>query len=141
MTDQKLGVFAAKAEVLRIAADRAERVKNVFTAKFRRALNDCVRMENATFSELDVIAHHGICADLNTRGEFGAGGNDGVRMNLRRAHFTALVSGTRTGVAESRSTILHMSVASAASCPSTVARPSSLQKSPRHDRTFTSSFN
>src|SRR6266513_3166823 len=56
------------------------------------------------------------------------------REVVANADFSALAT-------TSRSTILHISVASAANCPFTVALPSSLQKSPRHESTFISTLN
>src|ERR1700692_4080992 len=94
-------------------------------------------MQHAAIGELDPIANHRVGADANACAQFRAGCNDGLLVNLRRTHFLS----TSAGTAGTRSTILHISVASAASCPSTVARPSSLQKSPRQEITFISTFN
>src|SRR5579864_9021638 len=95
-----------------------------------------MRMQDAAITQLDAIADDRIGTYANGSAEFRAGRYDGLLVNLGRTHFlesSALAAGRR-------STILHIRVASAASCPSTVARPSSLQKSPRQEITFISTF-
>src|SRR2546421_1853172 len=112
-------------------------MKHIVVPNLRRTLHDRVGIQHATVAKLDVSANNGIWADLHTRSEPRLRRNYRLFVNLRRAHFLAVSIGA-TGI--SRSTILHISVASAASCPSTVALPSSLQKSPRHETTLISSF-
>ncbi len=129
--------LAPEAEVLRIAAHHAKRIKHVVAPDLRWPLHHRMRMQHAAFAQLHAIADNRIRADAHAGTQFRARRNDRLRMNLRRAHFAA--SSTLAGI--SRSTILHISVASAASCPSTVARPSNLQKSPRQETTLISSFN
>src|SRR6267154_1657704 len=137
VANQQFRFLALKPEILRIAAHRAKWMKNVISANFRGPLHYRVRMQHATLVKLDPIANHRVCANANARAKFRAGRDDGLLVNLRRTHFLGS-SGLPVGT---RSTILHINVASAASCPSTVARPSSLQKSPRHEITFISTFN
>src|SRR5713226_7030870 len=137
VTDLEFGLFTLKPEILRVAADRAKGVKNIIAANFRGSLHHRVRMQHATLAELDVFANHRISAHANACAEFRAGRDNRLFVNLRRTHFL----GSSALGAAARSTILHISVASAASCPSTVARPSNLQKSPRQEITFISTFN
>src|SRR5258708_28034729 len=112
-------------------------MKDVVATYRGRPLHNRVIVQHATIAYLNAFADDGACADAHTCAQLRTCGYDRLRMNLRRAHFAA--SSTLAGI--SRSTILHINVASAASCPSTVARPSSLQKSPRHEITFISTFN
>src|SRR6266566_1992142 len=117
-------------------ADRAERIERIVLSKLRRPLHHGVRMQNAAVSQLHVLANHRIRADLHPLAKLRARRHHGLRMNFAHRHFadaSALAAGLR-------STILHINVASAANCPSTVAFPSSLQKSPRHESTFISTF-
>src|ERR1700676_2980004 len=137
VANDEFGFLALKTEILGIAADRTKRMKNIIAANLRRTLHYRVRVQHAAVTDLGILANDRIGADANALVKFRAGRYDGLLVNLGRTHFldsSRLAAGTR-------STILHISVASAASCPSTVARPSSLQKSPRQEITFISTFN
>src|SRR5579859_3533194 len=123
--------------ILRITADRAKRIEHIIVAVLRRASNESVRVNNAALAKLRFFTDDRVRSNSYSRGKLLARRHDGLRMNLRLVHF----AGSSAFAPRSRSTILHISVASAANCPSTVALPSSLQKSPRHEITFTSSRN
>ena len=131
--------FTLKAKILRIAAHRAKRMKHVVVANLRGAQHHGVRVQHAPFAKLDVLANHRIRPNANACTDFRACRDDRLLVDLRRTHFVD--TSTLAGGAGTRSTILHISVASAASWPSTVARPSSLQKSPRQEITFISTRN
>ena len=98
----------------------------VLASQARGTVDDGVRFEHAAVAQLDLVAHYGVGPDADALSQPGARGNDRPRIDFAHG---------------SRSTILHMSVASAASSPSTVALPSNLQKSPRQDSTLTSRCN
>src|SRR3984893_8122317 len=112
-------------------------MKHIVAPDLCRALHHGVSVQNAPIPELSFFAHDGVGTDLHARTELCAGLHRRLHMDVRRFHFLGS-SGVAAG---SRSTILHIKVASAASCPSTVARPSSLQKSPRQESTLISNFN
>src|SRR5258707_1065498 len=116
ISHSELRPLAAEAKVLRIAAHNAKRIKHVVAPDPGRPLDDRMLMQHAAFSQLHVLADDRICPYAHTRAQLRVRRDHRLRMNLRRAH-------------------------SAASCPSTVARPSSLQKSPRQEITFISTFN
>jgi hypothetical protein len=113
-------------------------MKDVVAANLRRPLHRRVRVQHATVAKFHSIAHHSVRTDLHARAKFRRRRHHRLQMDVRNAH--ALGSSAFDGCFGSRSTILHMSMASAASCPSTVARPSSLAKSPRQESTLISSF-
>src|SRR6202047_2887494 len=112
-------------------------MKHIVPADPCRALDHGVSVQNAPIPELYFFAYDGVGTNVHPRTELCAGLHRRLQMDVRRFHFL----GSSGFAAGSRSTILHIKVASAASCPSTVARPSSLQKSPRQEITFISTFN
>src|SRR5262249_51198807 len=133
--DDQFGMLAAKGEILRISSNRTKWMKNIVAPELRRPLNNGMRMQNATIAQLNALANNGISADLHSRAKFCPRRHRRLQVNVCGLHFlasTVLGSDALASASGSRSTILHISVASAASCPSTVALPSSLQKSPRH---------
>src|SRR5215813_4643941 len=108
----------------------------IVASKLGWALNHGVGMQRAAVAEFHVLPDDRIGANLHAGAQLCSGSYYGLHMNVRGLHFrgaSALFSG-------SRSTILHISVASHASWPPTVARPSNLQKSPRQERTLISSL-
>src|SRR5438552_2096779 len=137
VTGNQFGAFTAKGVILRVAPDDAEGVKNVGLSEFRRPLHHRMGVQHATFAQFHIFANHRVGANLDAFAKFRARRHGGLRVNLVHLHF-ADFSAFATA---SRSTILHISVASAANCPFTVALPSSFQKSPRHESTFISTFN
>src|SRR6266849_8393927 len=139
IADEQLRLLALESEVLGITADRAKRIEHIVASNLGRALHYGMRVQDTAVAELDIFADDGKRAYAHAGTQLRARRYHRVRMNLRGAHFSAASTLAVTG--NSRSTILHISVASAASWPSTVARPSSLQKSPRQEITFISTFN
>src|SRR5215472_15125997 len=137
IADNQFNDFAAKRVILRIPANHAEGMKHVVLAKSRRPLNYCMRMQHAAITQLHVFAHHGKRADLHTFSQLRVRRHGRSRMSLGLRHF-ADFSACSTAA---RSIILHINVAPAASWPSTVARPESLQKSPRQLSTVISTRN
>ena len=137
ISGNELRALPAKRIVLRIAADHTERMKHIVLTKLRRPLHDRMRVQHGAVTQFHLFANHRVRADLDAFAKLRACTQDGLRMNLARAHF----AGSSALAGGSRSTILHISVASTANCPSTVAFPSSLQKSPRQERTSSSNFN
>src|SRR5712692_1430416 len=131
---RELGALAAILQVLRVAADRAKGMEDVPAPKPRRAVHGSVRMQHAIFAQLDLVAHDGVRADAHARPQPDTRRNNGAGIDF--AH-----CGSHWPPAGSRSTILHIRVASAASSPFTEALPSSLQKSPRKLSTLTSICN
>src|SRR6202043_699959 len=102
-------------------------------------LDERVRIENATVAQFDIVTDDGVGSDSHTAANPGARRNDRARVDfirsartrhgfVHRAFSTGSSRSTDTFGSASRSTIMHMSVASAARTPSTDARPSSLQK-------------
>src|SRR2546425_5766405 len=132
----QLGAPPAVLQILWVAAHRAKRVKHVFPAKAGWAIHHGVRMQHATVAQFDLVAHHGVGADADAPAQPCGWRNDRASVDL--THHFSLIAAIVAG-AGSRSTILHISVASAASSPLTVALPSSLQKLPRQETTVTSS--
>src|SRR4029077_456664 len=129
----KLHVFATKTEILRITANRTERVKHIVAPHLRRSLHHSMRVQNAAVSQLHGVANHGVWTDLHTRAKFRGRRDRGLQVDVGHTHALDSSAFAAAGFG-SRSTILHISVASAQSCPSTVALPSSFAKSlPRHD--------
>jgi uncharacterized protein YceH (UPF0502 family) len=59
-------------QILRVAADRAERMQHVFAADARRAAHHCVRIKQAALAQLDVVANDRVGADAHTRRQPGA---------------------------------------------------------------------
>src|SRR5579863_4236723 len=124
-------------------------MKNVVAPDLRRPCNHRVRMQNASIAQFDLVANEGIRPDLHARPQLRRRRDRCLHVNMRDAHAfgcSALVASVLAFASAagfgSRSTILHISVASAHKLPSTVARPSSLAKSPpRQFTTLTSSFN
>src|SRR6267378_1827208 len=137
VSGNELHALPAKRIVLRIASHYTECMKHIVLAKLRRPLHDRMRVQHAAVSQFHLFANNRVRADLDAFAKLRARTQDGLRMNFSRGHF----AGSSALAGGSRSTILHISVASAASCPSTVAFPSSLQKSPRHESTFISTLN
>src|SRR6267142_2726295 len=131
VSGNKLHALLAKRIVLRVASDDTERMKHIVLTKFRRSLYDRMRVQHAAVTQFHRFAHYRVRADLDAFAKLRARTQDGLRMNFSRGHF----AGSSPLARGSRSTILHISVASTANCPSTVAFPSSLQKSPRQERT------
>src|ERR1700733_6573719 len=124
------GALARERQILRIAADDGERMHVIVLAELRRTVHHGVRLKHAAVAELDIVAHHGARADADAGAEFRGGRNDRSGIDGPGIDFVhcALPAGTEAGgISVSRSTILHMSVASAASSPFTVALPCSLQ--------------
>ncbi len=111
IADQQVGSLAAKSPILWIAADRAKRMKHIAATELCRSLHHCVRMQDAAVAQLHIFANDGVRTDLNTGTEFRARCNDRVHMDVRRVHFF----GASFAGCGSRSTILHINVASAAS--------------------------
>src|ERR1700683_2030547 len=145
LADDQFGVLAAKPKVLRIAANRAERMKHIVPPNLRRTLHNRVGVKHAAIPQLHPVADHRVRTNLHAGAQLRSRRDRCLQMDMRDAH--AFDSSTFASVFVaalgfgSRSTILHINVASAASCPSTVARPSSLAKSPpRQESTLTSSF-
>src|ERR1700722_650730 len=134
---KQLSPLTAIAIILRITADRRKRIEHIVAAVLRWPADGGVWVKQATLAELHLVGHNRISPHLYSGSQLRAGRHDCLRMNFRPAHF----AGSSALVPNSRSTILHMSVASAANCPFTVALPSSLQKSPRQEITLTSSRN
>src|SRR5580765_3125368 len=132
----QLGPLATIGVILRIAADGAKRIEHIIAPVLGRPSNESVRVNNAALAELRFFTDNRVRSNFYSRSKLRARRHNGLRMNLLLAHF----AGSSAFAPRSRSTILHISVASAANCPSTVALPSSLQKSPRHEITFTSSL-
>src|SRR6202161_2967329 len=66
----ELDVLAVKTQILRIAANRAERMKNVVAPDLRRPRNDSVRMQDAAVAQFDIVANHGARPILEDRPEF-----------------------------------------------------------------------
>src|SRR5882762_4213591 len=119
-------------------------MKDVFAADRRRPLHHRVRVQHAPVTQFDFVANYRVGTNLDPGAELRARRDRGLQMDVRNAHAldsSALASGLASFGFGSRSTILHISVASAASCPSTVARPSNFAKSPpRQERTLISSL-
>ena len=83
--------------------------------------DDGVGVENATLAEFDLITDNSEWPDSNSAGDSRRRRNDCPAIDFaHRAFSTGTVAG---GISVSKSTILHISVASAASSPLTVARP------------------
>src|ERR1700722_5326895 len=108
-----------------------------------------MRMQNASVAKLNVVANDGIWPDLHSGPELRSRRDRRLHVNVRHAHafgcsaFGASVFAFASAAGfGSRSTILHISVASAHRLPSTVARPCNFAKSPpRQFTTLISSFN
>src|SRR5579863_1544063 len=118
-------------------------MKNVVAPDLRRPCNHRVRMQNASIAQFDLVANEGIRPDLHARPKLRGRRDRCLHVNMRDAHAfgcSALTFASATDFG-SRSTILHINVASAHKLPSTVARPSSFAKSPpRQFTTLTSSL-
>ena len=137
----KLHVLAPEAEILRITTNRAERVKHIVPPNLRRPLHYGVRVQDATVAKYHGVANYGVRTDLHARAKLRGRSDRGLQVDVGHAH-SLVSSAFAAGGFGSRSTILHISVASAQSCPSTVALPSSFAKSPpRQESTLISSFN
>src|SRR6202161_304296 len=123
-------------------------MKNGVAPDLRRPCDDRVRMQDAAVAQFDIVANHGVRPDLHARPELRRRRDRCLHMYMRDAHafgcsaFGASVFAFASAAGfGSRSTILHISVASAHRLPSTVARPCSLAKSPpRQFTTLISSF-
>src|SRR5271168_4763068 len=107
-------------------------------------------MQNAAFAKLHVLADDRVGPNAYARRDFCAARDDGLFVDGLRAHFETFADSGVTASAlldaaaasgSSRSTMRHISVASAHRWPSTVARPSSLQKSRRQKTRFISMRN
>lgn len=68
-------------------------------------------MQHAAIAKLHIFAHDSIRVDLHAFSQLRAYGDGSLRMNLRLCHFTDF----SVWAAGTRSTILHINVASAAS--------------------------
>src|SRR6267154_346126 len=133
IADDQLRPFALERQILRVHSHRAERMKNIARSKLRRTLYHRVTMHDTPISQRNVRANHRERSHRDARAQLRFRRHHRLRMDRALAHFPdSLLAG-------SRSIILHISVASAASCPSTMPLPSILQKSPRHESTVTSS--
>src|SRR5215472_5858974 len=115
-------VLARKSQVLRFAADRAEGVKMILRADFRGAVYNRMRFNHAFFAELDLISNNRELADARA-----ASNSCGFRNARARVDF-AHDFPCESPLGGSRSTILHIKMASAASSLPTKAFPDSLQK-------------
>ena len=82
VADFERDAFSSEGAVLRIAADHREGINAILAAKPRGALHDGVMLQNAAFAELDIIADHGIRADLHTGANPRSRRNDRVLMNF-----------------------------------------------------------
>src|SRR6266513_694806 len=129
-----LGALASKRIILRVAADRAERIESIVSTELRRSPHHRVRVHHAAVAQFYVFTNHRVRADFYTLTKLCARRHHCLRMNFAPPHF-ARSSDLPGG---SRSIILHITVPSAANSPFTVALPSNLQKSPRQLRTLTS---
>ncbi len=82
VADFERHALSGEGAILRIAADDGEGINAILAAKARGALNDRVMLQNAAFTELNIIADHGIRADLHTGAEPHPRRNDRVLMNF-----------------------------------------------------------
>ncbi len=130
----QFGSLTTKRIILRVPADCAERIKGIVLSELRRSPYHRVRVQHAAVAQFHFLANHGVCADFYSLAKLCARRHRSLRMNFAHPHF----AGSSVLPGGSRSIILHITVPSAASCPFTVALPSSLQKSPRQLRTLTS---
>ena len=125
ISHHKFGSLAVEFQILRIPADRAKRIENIFPPNTRRPANDGVRLEHALLSEFDPVSDHRKRADARPVSDTSACGND--RSGIDSVHglaptaASAVASLVTTGA--SRSTNIHLRVASAAISPLTVATP------------------
>ena len=94
----------------------------IVAAKRGWSLDHGVRIEHAAVAQLDFVAHDGEGPDSNVRCRFAP---KAKRWRGDRSRSSRLLGRFRRrgGISVSRSTILHISVASAASSPFTVACP------------------
>ena len=111
--------LAGVCQVLRIAADNGKRMHMIVPAERGGSRDHGVRFEDAAFAEFDIVADDREGPDSDSAADFRGFGNDCPGINVAHRAFSA---GTLAGgISVSRSTILHISVASAASSPLTVA--------------------
>src|ERR1700761_7131384 len=121
VANDQLDMLAAETQVLRIATDRAERMKDVVAADFRRTGYNRMRMQDASVAELDAVTDDRVRPDLHARAKLRGRRDRGLHVNVRHAHaFGCSGFGSSVFAFGSRSTILHISVASAHRLPSTV---------------------
>src|SRR5215468_4289166 len=109
----ELRAFPAKRYVLRIATDDGVGIKDIVAPERRRPADHGVRMHQASFAELYIFSDHRVRPNPYARPQSRARRHHRLAMNLTESHFE-FVSGF---AAVTRSIILHISVASAASCP------------------------
>ena len=131
------GALAVIGEILRVAADGRKRNRNDCCGRIsrgrapRRGFRRCSRRRVPLHRRQRRKRRREHFVPTSREGETMARGS----ISLIGAFSTVSPTGACSG---SRSTILHISVASAASSPFTEARPSSLQKPPRQASTFIS---
>src|SRR5437762_11628655 len=87
---------------------QAEGVKNIVLSELGWSLHHSVRVQRTTFAQFHILANHRISANFDAFAKFRAGRHDGLRVNLLLFHFADFSALATT----SRSTILHISVAS-----------------------------
>src|SRR5690606_7859713 len=109
VADLEPGGFVAVFLVLGNAADGAETIEIVVCTYRGVAVDDTMRAHGGARPDHDVITDDAVWPDAYIAGDPGPGGNDRRRMDVARHSYS---SSTR---------IAHMILASAASCPSTVA--------------------
>lgn len=86
-------------------------MKHVIPSNFRRSLYHRVPVQHASLTEFDIFSNNGERPDLYPRASFRTRRHHRLRVNFRRAHFADFSAWDSSA----RSTILHISVASAAS--------------------------
>src|SRR5580704_15020548 len=97
----------------------------IFSSQPRGALHHGVGLEDAAVTKFYFISHDGVGADFYSTTQPRRWRNDGAGINLTHRAFST--ASCATPGAESRSTILQSSSASAASSPFTEARQPNLQ--------------
>ena len=112
VSSNQLRTLSRKGVILRITTNDAEWMKYVGGDKSRRAAHHGMRMQYAIFAQFGVFADHGKCANLDSGTELRGFRNRSAGMDCRFAHSFVPFAFVDT---KSRSTILHISVASAAS--------------------------
>src|SRR5690349_2805377 len=103
--------FTAIFLVLRRHAARTVRIKGVITADGKPPFQEDMRDQSRARADRNTVADDAVRADFGVGGDCGLRMNDSCGMNRRQIYSAA------------RSVNLHISVASAATWPSTVARP------------------
>ncbi len=132
VADLKPGRFAGVLQVLRGDAEAGEGEDAVPVAEGQVSVEDDVRDQLAVFAEHDIRADGAVRADRAGRRYDGSCGDDCGRVDAHSAGTSGV------GFLGPRGTSWHITVASQATLPSTVATPSILTARLRHCSTVTS---